>query len=226
MTISNPVPATRYVALVSSRCRGCWRCVEACARSVIGKLDQPGQRNANIVAGADCIGCGACLRACPAGAIQRRGVGARPRALSGSQQARGAVGMEVVADRATERLLPTTCSPTADERATVQEEPPGAVATASAASRRWNQRAFVALVATAAGLAVVISVGWIVVHVAMGVLLVVFCTWHAVLNRRALLHYLRNKDSRNAFPAREAIAAFALVGAVFAFTLVRALFWA
>jgi hypothetical protein len=57
----------------------------------------------------------------------------------------------------------------------------------------------------------------------MGILLVVFCTWRAVLNRRALLHCLRDKDSRNAFPAREAVAAFALAGAVFALTFVRAL---
>jgi Flp pilus assembly protein TadB len=132
--------------------------------------------------------------------------------------------MEAVADQAIERLLPTTCSPTADERATVQEEGSGGAATSTAAGRRWNQRAFVALAATAAGLAVVVSVGWIVVHVAMGVLLVVFCTWHAVLNRRALLRYLKGKDSRHALPAREAIAAFAMVGAVFALTLVLALF--
>ena len=59
----------------------------------------------------------------------------------------------------------------------------------------------------------------VVVHVLLGSLFVVFCTWHAVLNRRALLKYLRGKAVRPALPSREALAALALVGGVLALTV-------
>jgi hypothetical protein len=100
--------------------------------------------------------------------------------------------------------------------------------------RRWDQRRFVSLGALFSGLALPITglgnhlarhssgphadIGWVVAHVALGSLFVVFATWHAVLNRRVLLKYLRN---RPALPSRETLVALALVGAVLALTVGR-----
>ena len=55
-----------------------------------------------------------------------------------------------------------------------------------------------------------------------------FCVWHIVLNRRALLRYLRAAVPAAAgraarLPSRETLAAAALVGGVLAATVVHAL---
>ena len=54
-----------------------------------------------------------------------------------------------------------------------------------------------------------------------------FCGWHIVLNRRALLRYLRAAGSSagavRRLPARETVAAAAIVGGVLAATVVHAL---
>jgi hypothetical protein len=101
----------------------------------------------------------------------------------------------------------------------------------------WNERRFVALAAALSGLALPITgladhlagdapgsdtaVGWSIVHVALGAVFVVFGTWHAVLNRRALFAYLRSGAARR-LPGREALAAVALVGGVLAVTVAHA----
>lgn len=105
-------------------------------------------------------------------------------------------------------------------------------------ARTWNQRAFVVDGAVISGLALPLTgiadhvagdsapnalVGWAIVHTAAGILFVTFCTWHIVLNRRALLRYLRGKVPAGFVPTRETIAALALVGAVLAVTVVHAL---
>ena len=103
--------------------------------------------------------------------------------------------------------------------------------------RRWNQRRFVSLGALFAGLALPITgvgdhlarhssgphagIGWVVCHVTMGTLFVVFAAWHAVLNRRTLLKYLRSRSNRPAMPSREAFAALALVGGALVLTVGR-----
>jgi len=67
------------------------------------------------------------------------------------------------------------------------------------------------------------GVGWSIVHVALSTVFVVFCTWHVVLNRRALLRYLRDKTAAwRSLPTREAFAAIALVGGVLAATVTHA----
>jgi heme exporter protein D len=102
---------------------------------------------------------------------------------------------------------------------------------------RWDQRRFVSLAVLFSGLALPITglgdhlatdssgphagFGWVVAHVAVGSLFVVFATWHAVLNRRALLKYLRSKAARPARPSLEALAALALVGGTVALTVGR-----
>jgi hypothetical protein len=65
-------------------------------------------------------------------------------------------------------------------------------------------------------------VGWSIVHTVLGIVFVTFFTWHAVLNRRALMRYLRAKAVWSAPPTREAFAAMALVGGVLALTVTHA----
>lgn len=113
----------------------------------------------------------------------------------------------------------------------------GSVARAAARGRGWNQRAFVAAGALLSGLALPASgiadhaaggpaesaVGWSIVHVALGALFAVFCVWHVVLNRVALLRYLRARMPARVLPTREVLAALALVGVVLALTVTHAL---
>ena len=106
----------------------------------------------------------------------------------------------------------------------------------------WNQRAFVAVGAALSGLALPATglldhaaggssseaaVGWSIAHVSVSCLFVGFCTWHLVLNRRALLRYVRaaggKTDALRRLPARETVAAAAVVGGVLALTVVHAL---
>jgi uncharacterized membrane protein len=105
--------------------------------------------------------------------------------------------------------------------------------------RRWNHRAFVVLGAALSGLALPITgladhaarqplssdaaAGWALVHTSLGIMFVAFCTWHVVLNRRALLRYLRGKAAARGVPTKEVVAALALVGIVMAVTVTHAL---
>lgn len=105
----------------------------------------------------------------------------------------------------------------------------------------WNQRAFVALGAVLSGLALpatglldhaagggssAAAMRWSIAHVSVSTLFVGFCAWHIVLNRRALLRYVRAAGDRAGsarLPARETVAAAAIVGTVLAATVVHAL---
>jgi hypothetical protein len=107
----------------------------------------------------------------------------------------------------------------------------------------WNQRAFVATGAVLSGLALPVTglldhaaggsasanaVGWSIAHSSLGALFAGFCAWHVVLNRRALLRYLRavlpaSGRPGGAAPSREVLVATALVGGVLAATVVHAL---
>ena len=102
---------------------------------------------------------------------------------------------------------------------------------------RWNQRRFISLGVLFSGLALPVTglgdhlarhssgpragVGWVVGHVVIGSLFVVLTTWHAALNRRVLLKYLRSSVVRPALPSREALAALALVGGALALAVGR-----
>ena len=110
----------------------------------------------------------------------------------------------------------------------------------TASRPRWDKRRFISLGALFSGLALPITglgdhfarhspdspgphagIGWVIAHVAIGTLFIVFATWHAVLNRRALLKHLRSRARRTALPSSEAVAALALVGGVLVFTVGR-----
>jgi hypothetical protein len=102
---------------------------------------------------------------------------------------------------------------------------------------QWDKRRFISLGALFSGLALPITglgdhlarhssgphagIEWVVAHVVIGSLFVVLATWHMVLNRRALLKYLRSRAFRLALPSREALAALALVGGALALAVGR-----
>lgn len=107
----------------------------------------------------------------------------------------------------------------------------------------WNARPFVATAALLSGLALPVTglldhaaagastesgAGWTIAHVTLGAVFVGFCTWHIVLNRRALLRHLRaagRSDDRGGvpLPSREVCAATALVGGVAVLVVTHAL---
>jgi hypothetical protein len=103
---------------------------------------------------------------------------------------------------------------------------------------RWDQRRFVSLGALFSGLALPITgvadhlarhstgphagPGWIVAHVTISALFVGFATWHAVINRRALVRHLRCRAAGRMLPSREALAALVFVGGVLALVLAHA----
>jgi 2-oxoglutarate ferredoxin oxidoreductase subunit delta len=66
--------STQYIVLDKSRCEACWRCVEACPRSVLGRVDFLGHRHAKVRAADECQGCGRCVKACETGALSLRAV--------------------------------------------------------------------------------------------------------------------------------------------------------
>jgi len=108
-------------------------------------------------------------------------------------------------------------------------------------TQSWNPRAFVATGAVLSGLALPVTglldhaaggasgeaaVRWSIAHVSLSCLFLGFCAWHVVLNRRALLRYLRAAQARagaTRLPAREAVAAAVIVGGVLAATVIHAL---
>ncbi len=95
--------------------------------------------------------------------------------------------------------------------------------------RRLNKRAVIVLGAALSGLALPLTglldhaagSEWALVHAAQGVLGVVFCTWHCVLNRSALLCYARAKMPVGRLPAKEVVAAVVLTAAVLATTVIH-----
>lgn len=112
----------------------------------------------------------------------------------------------------------------------------------AAGSKSWDQRAFVATGALLSGLALPVTglldhaaggsvsahaVGWSIAHAALGIMFVAFCTWHIVLNRRALLRHLRaaraSHGRRVSLPSREVGAAAVLVGGALTLVVAHAL---
>lgn len=103
------------------------------------------------------------------------------------------------------------------------------------AERHWSQRRFVALAAALSGLALPLTgladhlageagdpASWSIVHTSLGIVFVVCATWHCVLNRRALLKYVRGAFASRVLVGREALVAAALVGGVLTLTVLHA----
>lgn len=58
-----------YIQLNTSKCTACFKCIEACSKKVIGKIDILIHKHAIIRNGEECVGCGKCIKVCDAGAI-------------------------------------------------------------------------------------------------------------------------------------------------------------
>ncbi|AEG59803.1 hypothetical protein Desru_1538 [Desulforamulus ruminis DSM 2154] len=63
------VKATEYIIINTRLCRACWKCIRACPRGVIGKVDFLFHKHIRLIEPDLCVGCGACEKACPEGAI-------------------------------------------------------------------------------------------------------------------------------------------------------------
>jgi uncharacterized Fe-S center protein len=55
---------TPFVALDTSKCQACWRCVDTCARQVLGKVSVLWHKHAKLSAGQECTGCLRCVAEC------------------------------------------------------------------------------------------------------------------------------------------------------------------
>lgn len=97
--------------------------------------------------------------------------------------------------------------------------------------RRSSKRAVVVLGAALAGLTLPLTglldhaAGrqWAMAHAAPGVICVVLCMWHTVLNRRALLRYARTGMPAYGLPAREVLAPVVLTAVLLAATVIHGL---
>ncbi len=63
---------TAYIHLDTSKCIACFKCVEACSKNVIGKINILIHKHAIIRNGVECTGCGRCVKVCDAGALSIR----------------------------------------------------------------------------------------------------------------------------------------------------------
>ena len=64
--------STQYITFNPHGCAGCLKCVDACPRSVIGKVRFLWHKHAVFVAPEACVGCGKCVRGCPKGRFVKR----------------------------------------------------------------------------------------------------------------------------------------------------------
>jgi len=60
---------TKYIYLDTSKCKACWKCVEACPNGVIGKINLLFHKHAKINQPDLCKGCRKCVNACQEKAI-------------------------------------------------------------------------------------------------------------------------------------------------------------
>jgi ferredoxin len=64
---------TDFIRLDRSCCDACWKCLDVCPASVLGKVDFLGHRHAKVRAAEDCTGCNRCVKVCESGALSRLG---------------------------------------------------------------------------------------------------------------------------------------------------------
>ncbi|HBC94978.1 MAG TPA: ferredoxin family protein [Pelotomaculum sp.] len=60
---------TAYIAVNTRLCQACWKCVAACPKGVLGKMDFIFHRHVRLINPGNCTGCLACVKSCPEGAI-------------------------------------------------------------------------------------------------------------------------------------------------------------
>ncbi|MCE1164277.1 MAG: FeS-binding protein [Bacteroidetes bacterium] len=55
---------TEFVKLNTEKCKACWKCIEVCAKNVIGRINFPWHKHAKINNPENCSGCLKCLKIC------------------------------------------------------------------------------------------------------------------------------------------------------------------
>ncbi len=63
--------ATAYIEIERKNCDACWKCIPACPKMVIGKIDIFFHKHARIRHGEKCNGCLKCIKACEKNAIRK-----------------------------------------------------------------------------------------------------------------------------------------------------------
>lgn len=63
---------TNHIAINLHRCVGCFQCVEACPKKVLGKISLPFHKHVHVDHPEACIGCARCAKICPEGAISKK----------------------------------------------------------------------------------------------------------------------------------------------------------
>ncbi len=63
---------TNCLIIERDHCRGCFQCIDACPRGVLGKMHLPGHRHVHVDHAERCIGCFQCLKVCPEHTIHKR----------------------------------------------------------------------------------------------------------------------------------------------------------
>lgn len=62
---------TNYIEFDSGKCTACWRCIEACPKSVIGKINILIHKHAKIDRPEECKGCLICVKICKSFAFNK-----------------------------------------------------------------------------------------------------------------------------------------------------------
>lgn len=58
---------TAYVWINPRKCKACWKCLDACPKQVIGKVNFLWHKHIVIKNSENCLGCNKCIKTCPYG---------------------------------------------------------------------------------------------------------------------------------------------------------------
>lgn len=70
--MKNRIIQTEFIRPTGRKCQACWKCVEACPESVLGKVNFLFHKHAIIVQPDKCIGCLKCVKICEYGVITKK----------------------------------------------------------------------------------------------------------------------------------------------------------
>ncbi len=63
---------TSFVRLDTKKCEACWKCIAACPKQVIGKIDLPWHKHSRFENPDRCRGCLNCVKICAYGALSAK----------------------------------------------------------------------------------------------------------------------------------------------------------
>jgi uncharacterized Fe-S center protein len=61
--------STSFVGLYTKKCEACWKCINVCAKNVIGRINLPWHKHVKFINSPECVGCMKCVKVCTADAI-------------------------------------------------------------------------------------------------------------------------------------------------------------